>query len=65
MGADVQTTQLWLELDHLLVQLWESRAIRPKMLYDAFRVREKTMRDLAGFFLPEITGRGIVGLVSA
>ena len=69
-GTDVrrligaQTAQLWSELDHLLVQLWESRSIRPKMLYGTFPAREKAVRDLAGCFLPEIMGRGIVDLVS-
>jgi len=70
MGAEVgqlieeQTARLWSELDQLLVQLWMSRSIRPKLLYNGFPEGEKAMRDLARCCLPEITGRGIVDLVS-
>jgi len=69
-GAEVrgligeQTVRLWSELDQLLVQLWESRLIRLEMLYDRFPDSEKAARDLAGYCLPEITGRGIVDLVN-
>jgi len=59
----VRTARLWSELDHFLVQLWESRSIRPKMLYGAFPGKERAVRDLTGYFLPEITRRGIVDLV--
>jgi len=69
LGADVrrvieeQTASLWSELDQLLVQLWESRSILPKMLYNVYPESEKAMRELVGYRLPEITGRGIVDLV--
>ena len=48
----------WLNLDRLLVQFWESRSIRPKVV--CAKLREG--RDWAGCLLPEITGRGIIDL---
>jgi len=68
LGAEVrriigeQTASLWSELDRLLVRLWESRSIHPKMLYSAFPESENAMRDFVGYCLPEITRRGIVDL---
>ena len=49
----------WPGLDHFLVQLWESRSIRPRVVYTARR----DMRDLAGRLLPEISKRGIIDLI--
>ena len=45
-------------LDHLLIQFWESRSIRLKVIY--------TEEGVAGYIerlLPEITRRGIIDLV--
>ena len=69
LGAEVkslmgeQTASLWSELDQLLVQLWKSHSIRPRMRYDASPVSKEAMRDLVWYYLPEITRRGIVDLV--
>jgi hypothetical protein len=49
----------WPGLDQFLVQLWESRSIRPRVVYTARR----DMRDLAGRLLPEISKRGIIDLI--
>jgi hypothetical protein len=56
--------QEWLDLDRLLVNLWESHSIRPKVLYtanpekDGGRARTR-MKSL----LPELTTREIVELI--
>jgi hypothetical protein len=49
----------WLGLDRLLVQLWESRSVRPRIIHMA----TQDLRDCAGFLLPEVTKRGIIDLV--
>jgi hypothetical protein len=49
---------LWLDLDRLLVQLWESRSIRPMII----RMKRCT-EESVGCFLPEITKRKIIDLV--
>ena len=46
----------WLDLDRLLVQLWESHSIRPKVIWTG---GEQDAKDCAGFLLPGITRRGI------
>jgi hypothetical protein len=46
----------WLDLDRLLVELWELRSIRPKVLAQG-------MSGLVGCLFPEITKGGIIGLV--
>jgi hypothetical protein len=51
----------WLELDCSLIQLWESRSIRPKIACTP----RKTSQELVDFIeclLPEITKRGIIDL---
>jgi hypothetical protein len=48
----------WLDIDRLLVQLWESRSIRPKVMCTA----KKDMGDRIGSLLPEVTERGIIDL---
>ena len=54
----------WLELDHLLVQLWESHSIRPKVTYIALSyMHEGRARSCMESLLPEVTTRGIVDLV--
>ena len=51
----------WLDLDSLLVHLWESRSIRTKMMYTM--MREKKMSGRMQRLLPEMTKRGVVDLV--
>ena len=51
----------WMDLDRLLVQLWESRGIRPKVLYEASENKE-AMGEHIGCLFPEITERGIIEL---
>ena len=52
----------WLDLDRLLVQLWESRSIRPRVGYKGLgqRMKQQTTDYWVGCLLPEITRRGIV-----
>jgi hypothetical protein len=50
-----------LELDHLLVQFWDLRSIRPKVMYS--KNQKRGIRDLVVYLLPEITKRGIIDLV--
>ena len=45
-------------LDRLLIQLWESRSIRPKVIYT-----EPGVAGYIGRLLPEMTGRGLIDLV--
>ena len=52
----------WLEFDHLLVQLWESRWIRPRILYYAPPGTEKDISESVGCLLPDATKRGIIDL---
>ena len=54
------TFRKWLDLDRLLVQLWESRSIRPKVgCVRPAQVHQNTEYCIAALF-PEITKRGIV-----
>ena len=67
VGANVSQTveeadiRQWSDLDRFLVQLWETRSIRPKAEW----VMElgTYMRDLVGCLMPEITKRGIIDLI--
>jgi len=52
----------WLELDLTLVQLWESRSIRPKTLYYSPQGMEEGATERMGCLLPEITRRRIIDL---
>jgi hypothetical protein len=49
----------WLDLDRFLVQFWESRSIRPKIV----SVAELRMGDHIQRFLPEVKRSGILDLV--
>ena len=68
IGADAEQTvgeanfKQWLNLDRLLVQVWESRSIRPKVIFTE-QEGMSDMRDCMGCLLPEITKRGIIDLV--
>ena len=70
-GADVNIRQAigetdygqWLNLDRLLVRLWETYSIRPEVAVPTERVEgTEGMRDCVGHLLPEITNRGIIHL---
>lgn len=51
----------WADLDHFLVQLWESNAIHTRVIY---RLKgEKEARECVRGLLPEMTKRGTVELV--
>ena len=52
----------WMVLDLLLVQFWELRAIRPKIVCGVPR-EKKWVYEYVGSLLPEITKRGIIDLV--
>jgi hypothetical protein len=60
-GANIRQTvgeanyMQWLDLDRLLIQLWESRAVRPQVVC--------TTADCLGCLLPEVTKSGIVDFV--
>ena len=49
----------WQDLDHLLVQLWTSRLIRPKITYMERRVA-KGLGKLVLSLLPNLAGKGVV-----
>ena len=53
----------WLDLDRLLIQLWESNSTRPGVRYSCTSENEKREAiDCVPYLLPEITKRGIVRL---
>ena len=55
----------WSDLDRLLVQFWDSRLIRPKVVYFDPRLKngKRVGRDWAVCMLPEMAKKGIVDLV--
>ena len=53
----------WLDLDHLLVQFWESRSTRPKVICTARVGRKWDLKRFTECLLPELARRGAVGLV--
>jgi hypothetical protein len=57
-SAKKVASEQWLDLDRLLVQLSESRSIRPRFMSTGRSARAE-MRDL----LPEITERGMIDLI--
>lgn len=52
----------WVDLDQVLVQLWESNAIHTKVIYPTRREEEET-REYIGTLLPEMVRRGIVEMM--
>ena len=52
--------QAWRDLDRLLVQFWTSRAIRPKLEYEA---GGDDLKGLVPSLLPELTRRQVVDLL--
>jgi hypothetical protein len=57
-GSHPTMHRQWVDLDHLLVQFWESRSIRPKVVFT-----KQGMGDYVKRILKETTGRGIIDLV--
>ena len=55
----------WLDLDRLLVQLWESCYTRPKVICTALCGEERDMRDFVEYLLPELTKRGMLRIVKS
>lgn len=53
-----------LGLDGLLVRLWESRSVRPKVtLHTSMKEVKQSMKYCIGYLIPETTKRGIINLV--
>ncbi|KAF9644820.1 hypothetical protein BDM02DRAFT_3121298 [Thelephora ganbajun] len=53
----------WMNLDRILVQLWESHGIRPKVVCSVTEEEkegEEAMHEYIGSLFPEITRRGII-----
>jgi len=69
VGVDVKQTigeaicGRWLELDHLLVKLWESHSIRTAIRYVAQKKEKNEMYESIGCLLPEMAERGMIELV--
>jgi hypothetical protein len=70
-GADANIRQAigetdytqWLNLDRLLVRLWELHSVRPKVAVPTEQAEgTESMRDYVGHLLPEITNKGIIDL---
>ena len=59
---ETETHILWVDLDHALVQLWESKAITIRVTYNTDE-DEAEAREFVEQLLPEVTRRGIVELV--
>ena len=57
-GPTEMKFEQWLELDRLLVQFWESRSIRPRLI----PTTKRGAVDQIGHLLPEITNRGIADI---
>ena len=60
-----QAVGRWLELDHVLTQLLESRSTPPRVMCHVLSFQEKAVRDLMGGLLPGVTGEGTVNLYGA
>ena len=53
-----------LGLDDLLVRLWESRSVRPKVtLHTSMKEVKQGVKYCIGYLIPETTKRGIINLV--
>lgn len=57
------TARQWLDLDHLLVELWESHSIRPKIGCVKLGEERQNVEYCVGCLLPEVTERGIIDVV--
>ena len=61
-SVEEMVRQEWQDLDHLLVQLWSSRSICPKISYMERRVA-KGLGKLVLSLLPNLAGKGVVSEV--
>ena len=52
----------WLDLDHLLVQLWELHSVRSKVVCARTKGGSRGVKDWAEFLVPELMKRGILDL---
>jgi hypothetical protein len=59
-----ETYLQWVMLDHTLVRLWKSHAIRTRVTYSAVRRKERVCEYIRGL-LPEGTKKGIIELVNS
>ncbi|KAF9645259.1 hypothetical protein BDM02DRAFT_3120480, partial [Thelephora ganbajun] len=66
-AVDADTTQAfggqWSDLDHLLVQLWDSRSIRTKVMPATPTQERQGMGEHVRHWLPKATKRGIIDFV--
>ena len=60
--VDEAILRKWRDLDHLLVQLWTSCSVLPKIRYER-RVGGSDMGEFAPSLLPGLTNRGAVSAV--
>ena len=51
----------WLDLDHLLIRLWESHSIRARIILSSKGNQDTS--EFMGYLLPEITRRGLIDLI--
>ena len=59
-GEAPASAREWWDLDRFLVQLWESRSIRPKITSNSVLLREaQAVRCCVEYLLPEVTKRGV------
>ncbi|KAF9644822.1 hypothetical protein BDM02DRAFT_3190267 [Thelephora ganbajun] len=56
------THRQWMDLDRILVQLWESHGIRLKVMYFVTEEKKGIQRERIGGLLPKITERGVIEL---
>ena len=55
----------WVDLDRLLIQFWESRTVRPRIICQVGEKQKKPMWERIGDLLPGVTERGITELVDS
>ena len=53
----------WLDLDYFLVEFWEARSIRPRVICPILGDNWQDTVTVIGSLLKEITDRGIIDLV--
>lgn len=58
--VEASTNREWRDLDHLLIQLWTSRSILPRIKYQK-RNGEDKVGELLSELLPKLASRGVVG----
>jgi glutamate mutase epsilon subunit len=60
---DQDTYNQWRYLDRILVQLWESHAIRVNPIFSAVEEKRKGVSEWVGTLLPEAKKRGMIGVL--